>query len=433
MAQNNYQALFIPGLPSEKKQYHILLDIERSGGMVSWLTYTGTYERQDQGEFSLESCISDVTKELDRLERSGRPYVVIAYSFSTAIIRYVDFSHYQNCAGILLYSPIMNLSYQSSQGDFNSLLSHLKVSGAVQQIGSWDEGSRTFISWLQDTSSYQIPAYIFIAGQDEVTFSNNDISEMKDRIQDINNYVHFINIPQATHKINSYSSTIASWYQWGIIAYILLSQALPENCSYYLWGSVLSPVSWSRYSDIDILIIGDLTPSSYEAIATIAQKIEDLSGIHLGVSTNAPDDLNRDQYIRRNRGAVFLRELKTHAIPLGNTTSFRDVTDEDVVADALNTNRILRADIAKLLLGYYKKKPVTKDIVKSCMQAVRLSQYAKDGTALYETIVANDDEAGNLLKRCLEIKHQNYSGVSFEELYALSNSVQQIVKEQEEI
>lgn len=435
---STFRALFLPGLPSQKKQYDILTDIESAGGEVSWMTYSGTYDRKSESRFTLESCVADIQNHLGKMENSDAPYIVLAYSFSTTILRLIDFAQYQNCAGVLLYSPIMNLRYHSKDGDFHSLIDYLQSEGIIHKTNAWDldetNDGQPLQTWLQNMNSYNIPTFMFVGGEDETGLKQQGIQRITENIANKGSRARFIHIPSAKHHIDSYSSTIAKWYLWGLIAKIILHASLPSHCKYYLWGSTLHDIVWSEHSDIDILIIGQLASVHYEIIANIAQRIESLSGIHIGISINSPDDLQRHQYIRRNRGAVFLRELKHTAIPLGKEARLRSVLDSEVVTDALNTNRIQRAEVAKLLLKYYADNPVTKRIVKSYIQAVRLAEYARTGggdIALYSSALERDDDIGVLFRRCIAMKDTNYQNVTFNDLYVISNSMNRIVKEQE--
>ena len=430
---NNYNVLFLPGLPGDRKKYDIFVDVERSGGSITWLTYTGTYERSDFGAFSLQSCVVDIENGLLAMEEAGNPYLVVAYSFSSAALRLIDFSSYNLCAGVLLYSPIVGLEYAGSHGNFSSLLDYLQDSGVVNSLGDWSAYSEqpSLHQWLTHMNAHCIPTAVFVGADDETRLPEDMIQTIAKDISENAPYIQLIEVPTASHKINSYHSTVARWYLWAFITKILLGQTLTGNHAYYLWGSMLSHATWTAHSDIDILIIGDISSSDYGAIAALAEQIEDLSGIHLGMSINSPTDLCRDQYIRRNRGAVFLRELKTHAMPLGGAIAVREVSDNEVIVDALNTNRILRAEIAKQLLGYHRQKPVAKSIVKSYIQAVRLAQYAKHGKASYDIALAQDGETGQLLRRCIEAKHNNYATLGFDDLYALHVSIDQLIKEQE--
>lgn len=421
----------MPGLPGEKKQYDVLTDIRKSGGNVMWLTYTGTYENKSGNVFSLKSCVEDANNILRQMEKKREPYIIVAYSFSSIIVRMIDFSRYKNCSGVLVYSPISDLNYSSSHGDFPSLLENLKQTNSIERSGSWSEPTPTLGQWLTHMNSCHIPTIVFSGASDETRPSQSEIDEADSRKTGKISYTRVLQIAPAAHKINSYSSTIATWCLWGLITKILLDQAVRGNHKYCLWGSTLESITWSKYSDVDILIIGNIEVSDYGRIATVAKYVESVSGIHVGISINKPSDLERSWYIRRNRSAVFLRELKTNALPLSKGLIIRDVSNDDVVSDALNTNRIIRAEISKQLLGYYTNKSVVKSIIKSYMQAVRLAQYSKSGSAQYETIFSEDSESARLFRRCKELKDNNYRDVSFEYLNKLYVSIDDIVQQQE--
>ncbi|PID32120.1 hypothetical protein CR970_02120, partial [Candidatus Saccharibacteria bacterium] len=177
--------LFLPGLPGPQKDYQLLSDIKKFEVAVSWFTYTGTYDRKDQGTFSPHQAIIDIEGELERLEQKKRPYFIVAYSFSTWVIRQVDISGLKYCQSILLFSPILSLSAADICTDFTELSQALDRAGdiaidntgfeRVKERGKVDD----FSSWLGRIARQKIPTFVFSSSQDESGLSAEQIDKIK--------------------------------------------------------------------------------------------------------------------------------------------------------------------------------------------------------------------------------------------------------------
>lgn len=426
---SSFNALFLPGMPDSQKEYLILKEISKAKGKVNRLNYRGTYAKKHQGEFSLKNCVEDIEIAINSLEDQQKPYIVVAYSFSTAILSMINSIQLKYCEGILLFSPIESLRFRSSGGDFESLLINLKERGAISKSQGWKNHKNQFpaSSWenfFKITEKNNIPVFMFVAENDETK-----IEVPKARYGE---YARFINIKSANHKIDSYANTVAKWYLWAIISKIKLKQSLKRDITCYLWGSTLDQNSWSKHSDVDLLAIFDPQPEDYETISKTIGQIDEESGMHIGMSINKPSDLERSHYIRRNRGAVFLHELRLLAVPLSGAINLPNVSGDSLALDALNTNRIIRAEVSKQLLGYHKDSSNAKKIIKSYIQAVRISQYTfgKNLATLDGVLEKNDARAKNL-KKYLAIKRSGFKDVSFTQLFNAYSDLEKLVEEQE--
>ena len=434
-----FSAIFLPGLPGEKKDYKFLKDLTLAEAEVYWLTYTGSYENKDQDEFSYENCLKDIRTLIDKLERSGQAYMIIAYSFSTFLLRKIDLSSLKHCEAVFMFSPILSLRSQDIKSDFQSLLNYLMRENKVVRVGSdWDlitqgnkNESQLFSKWLSDIDSYHIPTFIFTSYQDESGLSETLVNKLAEPYKNKGTSIQLIESDEATHKLDSYYTTVAHSYLWAVIAKIKLSR-LTEGIHFYIWGSLLDKLTWTRYSDIDILAIGTVRVKDYSEIAKVSVEIEKMGGIHLGISLNDIEDLNRNGYIRRNRGPIFIYELAQNAISFGKPLSLPIVSHQKIKEDSLNTNRILRAEIQKQLLRYYTNPLVAKHIVKSFLQSARLLQYCRGAeVATFEAIFEQEPWLQELITYCIEAKRSNYKNITFTRLHDMYIAIDRIVEIQE--
>ncbi len=433
--------LFLPGLPGPQKDYRLLSDIKKFEIAVDWFTYTGTYDLKDQGKFSPQQAIIDIEGELGRLEKQKKPYFIIAYSFSTWVIRQVDISGLKYCQSILLFSPILSLNAVDICTDFTELSQALDRAGdiaidntgfeQVRKLGKVDD----FSSWLGRTSRQKIPTFVFSSSQDESGLSVEQIDKIKSNLcADESRYIRLFVENSATHKFDSYYDTVARHTLWSVISISEYIKILPKDAKIYLWGSVVGIGSWSSSSDIDVLLINNFRVEDYEHIAEIAKSVELVSGIHVGVSLNRPSDLERRDFVRRNRGAIFLYELAHDAIPFAGEVHIADISRDELKADAILTNKIIRAQISKDLIGYYKDDSVVKKIIKAFVQAVRLTAYSNDCAKIASLDqVLIDDGLQEILNYALDSKLNGYLDVPFDKLYEMSMALNDLVDRQEKM
>lgn len=439
METDSPKCLFMPGLPGVRKEYKFLKNLQLAGIGLEWLTYCGTYERMDQAVFTFEQCIKDTTRALEELENTGQPYFVIAYSFSTYVIRYIDFSQFPGCIAILLFSPILSLDKEDIKQDFDDLLKFLQKTGDIAvgtdscniPVASNDEKIQSLYEWCKSQEKNFLPTFIFVGENDETGLGTELTSLLDGELKAPGSSVRVFREPLATHKLDSYYQTSARAFLWAIVCISYLKKALNHRHHYYLWGSLINSCEWTHFSDIDVLIIGNVDNDEYATIAKLSADLEMVGGVHFGISLNNPKDLERTEFIRRNRGAIFLHELKHEAVSFGEPIAIREVGSGELKVDALMVNRILRAQIAKDLLAYHKDSSIAKGIIKSFIQAVRLTGYSRGQfIATYDT-TQYPQQVSELLLYAIASKTNNYAKVSFDKLCEISDVMDTLVTNQE--
>lgn len=433
-----FNCLFLPGLPGERKEYKFFSDIKKAGGNIIWQTYTGSYERVNEGEFNQKNCINDIKQSLTNLQSNNEPYIIIAYSFSSYLIRHIDAEGLKGCEAIFLFSPILSLNKDDIESDFCELICKLDDNGKISSsIKSWQTitskkvDNRLLITWLDNLQKFSIPLFCFSSTADSASFDSKLVQKLTEKYNKNGSSVFISAMDDTTHKFDSFYQTIARSFMWAIIVKIMIESETKIRKYYYIWGSMIDVVSWSKYSDIDLLLIADLSPEMYAIFAKISKQFEYLSGIHFGLSVNKPIDLERTSYIRRNRGAIFLHELNRLTVPLSGKKPVREVTQIELKKDALNTNLMLRSEIEKQLLKYHNDKAVAKKIIKSFLQAYRLLQYGRgNSTADYRNINFEKENLKSVIKKAFFAKHEDFVNVSFHQLLEIDNAMNNIIIEQ---
>lgn len=438
MNTSSLTCLFMPGLPGEKKKYRIFDDLHKAECKIDWLCYRGTYCRKDEAKFNLENCCEDVINKLN--EQKGN-YFIIAYSFSTFIIKKINPKYFKGCVGIILVSPINSLALSDIKVDFHEQLSCMEKDGIVNNDrNAWDitcddpTSTIEMKKWLEKQNEANIPVMLISSLNDNTSMSKTSVQECQKPFLHNGSVIKFFEVgSQSNHKIDSMYNTVLRPLVWAFLCINIL-QSIDEKSSYFLWGSTLDSGLWTDESDLDLLRIGEIDNDLYKTIHETEHYLEKISNLDIGISHNEINDFKKDGgYIRRNRGDLFVYELSRDSICLYGKIDFTPPRINAVRKDAANIIKISVADIEKMLGKYYSSpNKIAKAVTKSFIQACRVHMYL-----IGENIATLDLENRRIkpwlrkdLSVAFKIKQKGYKNVSFDELLGFYRCLDRLMKEQ---
>ncbi len=438
MDKLNLQVLFLPGIPSTHKQYLVLQDFRKAGATIYYHSYPGFDKRSDQS-FSVSACIESVKKELQKMTANNKPFVVIAYSFSTYILNQIEPTLLKKCEAILLFSPIQSLETKHIKNDFFELINQLHQSKKINanlkksknELQNHPNNKDT-LGWFKGMKDVEVPLLISYSKNDPSKYSQNFI----DKIQAINKekpYLGLFATSHGKHNIDSYYNNLARLTVILTLAKIYTASQLAEiELSIYCWGSLLNPQLISKQSDIDILLIGNVSVDYYKTLHNISDYFSTNYEVKVSFSINRVEDFNKI-LIRRNRKYIFLHELFYDYIRLSKENiQVAPPPFSSVKNEASLVLCSLENEINKQLQQYYKKPNSTSYIVKQTIQAYRMHLYKNNNKKVdYKSMIDNLGKKQNMtikhgVELALDLKVNLPKQASFDELCIIASAVKEI-------
>ena len=208
---HKYNCLFLPGMPGAVKEFVFFDDIKSTGGKIHWLQYSGTYDNRGNTRFSLESSTADIAGALSELSKEGLPILVVAYSYSTVLLKTIDFNDYPLIRGMALFSPIRGLNSTSIGEDFNSTINFLVNSGDIlADEDRWrndisQESSAGYSKFLEKLSDYNFPVMVAFSLKDKVIKADSLSKDIVDfRKRKSYNRLLVFECSDGNHRLDSY-------------------------------------------------------------------------------------------------------------------------------------------------------------------------------------------------------------------------------------
>lgn len=441
---HKYNCLFLPGMPGAVKEFGFFEDIKETGGKIHWLQYSGTYNNRTGVNFSLESSAKDIVDVLKALSKENLPILVVAYSYSTVLLKLVEFSDYPLICGMALFSPIRGLDSDSIEEDFNGTISNLIESGdIVADRDQWrndiiQKSSSDYGKFLKKLSGYNFPVMIAFSLEDKVIKADRLSKEIADFRQDSSyNRLLVFECSEGYHRLDSYYNDKIGNFFRAIEIELDLMELLDSEIYVYLWGSSLNYNYSGQGSDIDLLIFHEDYLVKYKELNSYVEEYNKTHHITFDLSINNKSDLVSKKIFRYNRGPVAIHELKYAYFPLRQATEMIDLTWSDIVSDAYNASLILSGESKKILSKCDIKSERVKKIIKYSITVFTYLQYVRglknlDLNHVEECLYETDPFYQNI-KRSIELKKANYEGMMLEDLYEAVKGIDMIIQEQERL
>jgi len=444
-AHHKYNCLFLPGMPGKVKDLSVFSDITASGGLIHWLEYSGTYGNQHGEAFTVESAISDVSASLAELEKEGLPILIVAYSFSTAILPKIALDNFPSILGVSLFSPIRGLSNDVINEDFTKVIADLATSSDVTALAlDWSQEVLKahdlipYGSTLKTLSDYSFPVMISYSLGDTtigVEHLKSDIADFR-RSTAYNSLLVFERT-EGYHKLDTYYATTTGNFFRSLEIELDLMQLLDNDIFVYLWGSSLHYNYSGEGSDIDLLIFNNDYVDQYQELNTYVEQYNATHEITFDLSINNKTDLLSKKIFRYNRGPVAIHELQHTYFPLKKATEILAVSWEDVLQDAYNASLILSGESKKILSKCDLSNDRVKKIIKYSITVYTYLLYIRDDKNLdlnhVEDYLRSEDPFKLFINRSIELKKLNYNGMTLDDLYKAVKAIDLIIKEQEKI
>ncbi len=441
---HKYNCLFIPGLPGKIKGFSCFEDIDATGGQIHWLQFSGTYDNQTGIEFSLESTVSDIEQALQKLSESGLPILIVAYSYSTAVIHQVDLSRFPLLLGLALFSPIRGLDMANINEDFNETISALLASGDISaDAAEWHTAiSRAdhpnFGLILEKLTSYDFPVMMAYSLGDAVIKAGEMSREIDDfRKNTAYNKLLVFAQTDGYHRLDSYYDVKIGNFFRALEIELDLMALLDKDIFVYLWGSALNANYAGEGSDIDLLIFSDGYLEKHQELNTYTTEYNKSHSVPFDLSINNKTDLMTKKIFRYNRGPVAIHELCYAYLPLRSATEIIKLAWEDIVRDAYNASLILCGESKKILCKCDIKSERVKKIVKYSITVFVYLQYIQGIKNLdlnhVERYLDETSPFYACIARSIELKKRNYQGMTMHDLYQAVNGIDMIIREQESL
>ena len=445
-SNHKYNCLFLPGMPGKIKDLSIFKDINDTGGLIHWLEYSGTYGNQSDGDtFTLESAVADVSAELTKLEKQGLPILIVAYSFSTAILPKIPLDDYPLIFGAALFSPIRGLSNAFINEDFSKTIKELIASGDVTaNAPDWSQellqlhDLTPYASTLEKLSTYPFPV-MFSYSLGDTTIGVKDLKADIDDFRKSTSYNSLLVFERAEgyHKIDTYYATPTGNFFRSLEIELDLIQLLNKDIFVYFWGSSLNFNYSGEGSDIDLLIFSNDYVDRYQELNTYVEQYNSTHQITFDLSINNKSDLLSKKIFRYNRGPVAIHELQYAYFPLKRATEIINISWEDVLQDAYNASLILCGESKKILSKCDLSNDRVKKIIKYSITVYTYLLYIRGNKNLdlnhVEDYLQQEDSFGSFIARSIELKKLNYNGMTLDDLYRAVKAIDLIIEEQEKV
>lgn len=439
-----YNCLFLPGLPGKIKNLAVFEDITETGGQIHWLQYAGSYEHQDGTNLSIASVTNEIKVSLEELEKQGLPILVIAYSFSTAILPAIDLTAYPHIFGAAFFSPIRGLSSQLINEDIAETLSELVTNGdATAKLTDWTHEALAasdlhYNESLEKLASYNFPvAFAYSLG--DTTIKVDSLQEDIAHFRQQHTYNSFLVFEQTQgyHRLDTYYTTAIGNFFRSLEIELDLIQLLHKDIFIYLWGSSLNYNYSDDGSDIDLLVFYDGYVDKYRILNNYVENYNATHDITFDLSINEKKDLLSKKIFRYNRGPVAIHELKYAYFPLKKATEILDIPWDDITKDAYNASLILAGESKKILSKCDLSNARVKKIIKYSITVYTYLLYIRGDKNLdlnhVESYIKKSDPFGSIISRSIELKRTSYKGMTLDDLYDAVRAIDLIIKEQESI
>lgn len=444
LTEPKYNCLFLPGLPGKIKDLAVFEDITATGGQIHWLQYAGSYEHQDGTNLSIASVTNEIKAALEELGKQSLPILVIAYSFSTAILPTIDLTAYPHIFGAAFFSPIRGLSSQIINEDMAETLSELVASGDVTaKLTEWTQEALAasdlhYNESLEKLTSYTFPvAFAYSLGDTTIKVDDlqKDISHF--RQQHTYNSLLVFEQTRGYHRLDTYYTTAIGNFFRSLEIELDLIQLLHEDIFVYLWGSSLNYNYSGEDSDIDLLVFYDGYVDQYRTLNKYVEEYNAAHDIAFDLSINDKKDLLSKKIFRYNRGPVAIHELNYAYFPLKRATEILDIPWSDITKDAYNASIILAGESKKILSKCDLSNARVKKIIKYSITVYTYLLYIRGDKNLdlnhVESYIKISDLFGSLISRSIELKRTNYEGMTLDDLYDAVRAIDLIIQEQESI
>ncbi len=444
--KHKYNCLFLPGMPGKIKELSVFKDITATGGVIQWLEYSGTYGNQSSNNtFTIESAIADVSAELAKLEKEGLPILVVAYSFSTAILPKINLSEFPSIFGTALFSPIRGLSDALINEDFSETIKDLIASGDVTaNTSDWSQESLQlhelipYTSTLKAFSDYPFPV-MFSYSLGDTTIG---VKNLKADIDDFRKHTSYNSLlvferAEGYHKLDTYYATPTGNFFRSLEIELDLIQLLDKDIFVYFWGSSLNFNYSGEGSDIDLLIFSNGYVDRYQELNAYVEQYNATHQITFDLSINNKSDLLSKKIFRYNRGPVAIHELQYAYFPLKRATEILNLSWEDVLQDAYNASLILCGESKKILSKCDLSNDRVKKIIKYSITVYTYLLYIRGDKNLdlnhVEDYLQQEDSFESFIARSIELKKLNYNGMTLDDLYKAVKAIDLIIEDQEKI
>lgn len=341
MKKNNetVEYVFLPGVPGRKKDFLFMTDLRIKGLTVHEYRHPGLYE--EIGEFSITNTIKNIELLLKNLENSEKPFVIIAYSFSSLIIQKIDLFKYKYLKGISLFSPVFGLGSDWIHEDFLDSIKFLKSEGNCKPAESMEFELENLMKpkycfdGLDVLVKTGLPISLFYSKNDSAL----DIPKLSKSIQEYKDLygqgvIFSIEMNEGDHRIDTYYSNPIKNVLLSFIARERVISLLGNDTYMFIWGSSqITHFFNNGCSDIDLYVLSDGYLAHFSELSDLQLKFKEQFDTKLDLSINNLSDLLSEKISRFNRGPILAHGVNQHFFSIDKKKIKIDVNIQEVKYD----------------------------------------------------------------------------------------------------
>lgn len=333
------QFIFLPGIPGRKKDFGFITDLRSKNLTVIEYRHPGLYE--EAGKFSVSNTIKKIKSLLTEMEKAKKPYVVIAYSFSSLIIQKMTIDKYKYLRGIVMFSPILGLGSDWISEDFDDTLKQLIAEGNCRPATNLDKEiselkkQKYDFDQLKKITACGLPICFFFSKNDTVI----NIKRLEESTQVFKDFfgqgsLFVIGESKGDHRIDTYYGESIRNLLLSFVAGEQVRNIVGDESYIFVWGSSqITNFFKDRYSDIDLYVLSNNYLKYFEELSILQSSFKVRFEVKLDLSINKIKDLFSEKISRFNRGPLLAHSLNNLYFNLGKRKIMIDVDFADVKQD----------------------------------------------------------------------------------------------------
>ena len=331
--------IFLPGVPGRKKDFIFMTGLRSKGLVVYEYRHPGLYD--EAGEFSVSNTIENIELIFEDMEKLKRPFVVIAYSFSSLIIQKINISKYKYLRGVSLFSPVFGLGPDWIYEDFNQSIKQLIADNNCRPASGMEAGlqelmqPRYCFDGLDKLVNTGVPLSLFYSKNDSA-INIKRLGECLQQYKELygRGKIFTIEVDGGDHRIDSYYCDSIKNVLLSFVAREQVVKLLGNDCHIFIWGSSqITDFFKNGHSDIDLYVLSDNYLPLFSELSELQIQFKERFGIKLDLSVNNLSDLLSEKISRFNRGPILAHGVNQHFFSIDREKIKIDVDPYDVKLD----------------------------------------------------------------------------------------------------